>query len=130
MRGSSLALLALCACGSEILRPLEVDVLGLSARAEIFVIKVVVGSGLTCDQVSRESVQSVETPYVSRWVRSEGQPRRANLPTIEDEAVTILAHSEDANGATLQFVCRELSFEEIANLPSGVLELTLSRREG
>lgn len=129
MRGLVLAGLALAACGTEILRPLAIDVLGLSARAESFVLKIVPGDQLPCASVGIGSVGALEAPYQSRWVRSENQPRRANLPTLEVEVLTVIAYSEDAAGTTIQYACRQLSFEDIADLPFGVLELTLTRRQ-
>lgn len=128
MRALLLAAWLLVACGSEILRPLEIDVLGLSARAEVFVLKVVPGGQIDCASVSLDSVRGIEAELVTRWVRSEGQARSAELPVVEEGAVTVIAHAEDAGGAVIQYACQRLSFEDIADLPTGALELTLSRR--
>lgn len=129
MRAWSLAAAALIACGSEALRPLAIDVLGLSARAETFVLKVVPDGTLACATVGPGTVKAVEAPYETRWVRSEDQPRRASFPALEVERITVVAHSEDSTGAVIQYACQELSFEDIAELPFGVLEVTLTRRQ-
>lgn len=128
MRAWCLAALVVAACGSEALRPLAIDVVGLSARAETFVLKLVPEGALTCATVGPSSVQAVEATYETRWRRAEDQARRASFPALEVERVTVVAYSEDGAGNVLQFACQELSFEDIANLPYGVLELTLTRR--
>ena len=79
---------------------------------------------------NRSNVATLSAPSQQRWDRSSGAARHFDLPRINDDQLTLMAFATDAQGAPIQFLCRELSDDEIGGLDTGVLEVSLSRREG
>jgi len=123
----ALALLAGCG-GDRFFRPLEIEIDGLSARADTLVLKLFPAeSGQTCTAVTMESARELSAPHEATWRRADGAERRFELPAIESDGITIIAYAL-MNDAPIQFLCRELSFAEIADLEDGRLILSLSRR--
>src|SRR5262245_23052916 len=110
MRRAWLALALLCACGEDVrLRPLVLDVQGLSGRAERLVILLFPAStGQTCADVDLENVRSLDALFSAEWTRStEGNERHFELPIIDERNVTIIAYSEDVQGMPIQFGCTQ-----------------------
>lgn len=125
MRWLVLAALSLSGCGDLLLRPLELTISGVSGRAERLTIGVYPeSSGQTCQGVGLGTVQRLTPPNVYVWQR--GQMERATtLPSVEEEGLTIVAHTEDADGRPLQFVCAEIDY---ADLEAPEVQLQLSAR--
>jgi hypothetical protein len=114
--------------GQDRSRALEIELEGLSARAEILVLKIFPGTNVTCVTLNMENVSTTDAPIEAQWVRSDGTDRNFSLPSIEEEAITIAAYSQNAQGRSIQFVCQQLEFTDVANLPLGLLRLVLSAR--
>jgi hypothetical protein len=114
------------ACGPEVvLRPLELEIGGLSSRAEVLVVQLYPGSaGRTCDGVGLGSVKGLTAPYMSSWNRSAAD-RKLVLPDVEEDRVTVIVYSEDATGAAIQFACTEIAYED---LESPEFQIQLSAR--
>ena len=118
------------ACGgSEVARPLEIEIDGLSARAQTLVLKVFEdGTGRRCQGVTLESAPALVSEHAAVWERSSEAERRLTLPKVEQEGITIIAYALDVGGRPIQFVCSALSYEDIGELALGVLVLRLSDR--
>jgi hypothetical protein len=108
---AGLLLAILCACGGELrLRPLSLDVQGLSGRAERLVVLLFpVSAGQTCANVGLENVKS---------------QRKFDLPAIEERGVTVIAYSEDAQGMPIQFGCTQIDYADIES-PEASLRLSM-----
>ena len=116
LRWITVALLgvATAGCGDEtVRRPLSIDVQGLSSRAERLIVQLSPGDELTCGQVNAANVTGLNLPIQLVWTRSSSAARRLTAPDIDDDAVTVASHSEDAAGAVLQLGCVEVDFLDI-----------------
>ena len=117
----------LCACGGELrLRPLSLDVQGLSGRAERLVVLLFpVSTGQTCANIGLENVKSLVAPLSVTWTRSiDGDQRKFELPAIEERGVTVIAYSEDAQGMPIQFGCTQIDYADIES-PEASLRLSM-----
>lgn len=117
-------------CGtSELIRPLPVEIEGLSARASVLVLKVFPADAFqSCQGIELSTAVGLSTPHEVRWQRASMADRVLEIPAINTERLTIVAYSLDANGAPMQFSCSELDFAGIGELPEGVLIITLTQR--
>lgn len=133
MRIAWFAVLAAAAgCGGGVrYRPLEVEILSLSARAEVLAIEVFPSTaGQTCAGIMNAAAAAMARSSIRvEWTRSSGAPRTFELPEVDDSRVTIVAHASDAAGKPIQYACAEVKYEEIGDLESGVLTVQLSARE-
>ncbi|MCC7386217.1 MAG: hypothetical protein IT384_30520 [Deltaproteobacteria bacterium] len=122
--------LAVAACGGGTqYRPLDIEIRGLSARAESLVIKLFPEQARGgCAQVELSNVSGLEAPIEERWERSSGAPRTFELPSIDDAGLTIIAYSLDAGGVPMQYSCLFVSYAQAGSLQDHRLVLTLSRR--
>lgn len=121
------ALALLCACGGDVrLRPLALDVQGLSGRAERLVVLLFpASSGQTCAGVDLETVRSLEAPISVVWTRSvDGDMRKFELPAVEERSLTVIAYSEDAQGMPIQFGCAQIDYADIES-PEASLRLSM-----
>lgn len=123
-------LVAICltwACGPRLLfRPLDLEVQGLSSRAERLVVLVFPEeTGQRCAELSLEGAPALTAPISFVWERSSEAPRQAEFPDIEGMTVTVVAYSEDASGTPIQFACDEIDY---ADVESPEITLTLSAR--
>ena len=118
------------ACGGEVAhRSLEIEVRGLSARAERLVLKLIPAPQLVgCGTLKLADVPEVSGGIELIWERASGAPRLLEAPLIEAEAMTVVGHSEDAAGRPIQMVCVHLEYAELGELPAGLLILSLSQR--
>ncbi len=125
MRWVVLAVLSVSGCGDLLLRPLELTISGVSGRAERLVIGVYPeSSGQTCEGVGLGTVQALTPPNVYVWQRGQME-RTTTLPSVEEEGLTIVVYTEDANTAPIQFVCEEIDY---ADLEAPEVQLQLSAR--
>lgn len=115
-------------CGDDvILRPLSVDIQGLSSGAEVLIVQLIPGSQApTCSQVSAANVTSFGAPIRLMWSRTEGGERRLAAPNVEADRVTVIAHSEDASGALLQLGCQEIDYLDIESPEVEIALMSLS----
>jgi hypothetical protein len=112
-------------CGDLILRPLDLTISGVSGRAEKLVIGVYPkSSGQTCQGVGLGNVQSLSPPTLYIWQRGQ-MDRATTLPPVEEEGLTIVVYTEDANATPIQFVCEEIDY---ADLEAPEVQLQLSTR--
>ncbi len=130
MRAALIPLLVLAACGTEeINRPLPLEIDGLSARAQVLVLKVFeADTGQTCRGVTLDTVAALAAEHEQTWERTSMAPRSLEVPALTTESMTIVAYALDAAGAPMQFLCTEIDFAGISELPEGVLIVTLSQR--
>lgn len=124
---AAVALCALCvACGGrEVRRPLDLRLGGLSVRADRLVLLLVLASdGLACDDVTPETAQGLDAVHRAEWVRSDdAEARTLVLPDVGEEAMTVVAYAEDADGDVIQVACSQI---EYADLESPDISLQLS----
>ena len=123
----ALALAFLVACGGDVrLRPLALDVQGLSGRAERLVLLIYpASSGQSCTGVDLSTVQSLVAPFSAVWTRSiDGDQRKFELPSIEERSITVIAYSEDAQGMPIQFGCTQIDYADIES-PETSLRLSM-----
>lgn len=121
------ALAVLFACGGDVrLRPLALDVQGLSGRAERLVLLIFPeSSGQTCSGVDLATVPGLEAPLRAEWTRSiDGDQRKFELPPIEERSITVIAYSEDAQGMPIQFGCTQIDYADIES-PEASLRLSM-----
>jgi hypothetical protein len=116
----------LFACGEDLrLRPLVLDVQGLSSRAERLVVMLFPSStGQTCVGLDLTNVETLAAPIVAEWNRAEGTERSFELPAVEERSVTIVAYSQDAQGMPIQFGCTEIDYVDIES-PEASLRLSM-----
>ena len=102
-------------CGDDaVLRPLSIDIQGLSSRAQVLVVQLIPGpSAPTCAQVNATNVTSLNAPIRLVWSRSSDEERRLVAPDLAATRVTVVAHSEDAIGTLLQMGCRVVDYLDI-----------------
>ena len=120
------AALTLAACGHDVvLRPLDLEIGGLSGRAQTLVVQIFPGStSRTCEGLGLGNVKSLSAPYMASWSR-DAADRQLAIPDVEDARITIVAHSEDASGTPIQFACAEIEYED---LESPEFQIQLSAR--
>lgn len=117
--------------GGDATQPLAVEIQGLSARADVLVVKLIGRStGQTCAGVSLTTAPQVSASHTAQWVRSAMDERRLELPVLPEPSMTIIAYALDAASTPIQFLCHEVTFDAVTNLPEDVLFLTLSVRAG
>jgi hypothetical protein len=118
--------LVLLSCGEDVrLRPLVLDVQGLSSRAERLVVMLFPGTEeQTCVGLDLSNVNALSAPFMAEWVRAQGGERRFEFPSIEERAVTIVAYSEDAQGMPIQLGCTQIDFVDIES-PEATLRLSM-----
>src|SRR5688572_4105738 len=121
-----LLVLPLLGCGEELrLRPLILDVQGLSSRAERLVVMLFPSStGQSGVGVDLENVRSLSAPISAEWNRAEGSERSFEFPPIDERSVTVVAYSEDAQGMPIQFGCTEVEYVDIES-PEATLRLSM-----
>lgn len=117
-----------CGQAPDVHRPVALTIGGLSSRAERLVVKVFPEStGQTCIAVTLQTAGGLAAPFEVRWARSEqGGNRRLSLPEVDESRVTLVAHSEEADGRVIQFACLGLDY---LDLESPEIFIMLSRRE-
>lgn len=126
-RLAMLLLLGVLACGpQQVQRPLDLFIGGLSSQASRLTVLVFpLSLGQTCREVELQTVQSLEAPMRQEWVRGMSTERGLSLPSVEEEGITVVVYAEDAAGAAIQFVCRELTY---ADLETPDVSIQLSAR--
>lgn len=119
-------------CGGDVAhRSLEIEVRGLSARADRLVLKLVPAPRqVGCGTLKLADVPGIEGEVELLWERASDAPRQFEVPPIDAEALTIVGHSEDAAGRPIQMLCVQVEYAEIGELPAGLLVLSLSQRDG
>ena len=121
--------ITLAACGDETrLRPLSLDIQGLSSRASLMVIQLVPGSDApACATVNAMNVNGLDAPIRLVWVRTdESEKMPLAAPDVETENLTVIVHAEDAAGAVIQLGCREVNY---LDLESPEVEILLTATE-
>jgi hypothetical protein len=112
-----------------LVRPLAVELKGLSARATKLVLAAFpASSGKACKDISLQNAASLDPPFRSEWDRASAMERELMLPPIGEDGAAVYAYSVDMNGTTIQFVCYDVTFEGIGDLEYGILTLILSKR--
>jgi hypothetical protein len=121
---------AICSCGSSDLdRPLAIEIKGLSSHAEKLSLSVFPkSSGQTCMSLTLAAAGMLKAPYTTTWDRASGAARQLALPDVTPDGATIILVATDPSGAPIQFVCSEITYEQVGELPYGVLVVTLSQR--
>ncbi len=118
------AFFAASGCGEDVVRrPLSIDVVGLSGLAETLVIQMFPGGSPACSGVTAATVRNLDAPIRLVWTRADGGERRLAAPAVDDEVVTVTAHSEDGAGIVLQLGCQEVNYLDIE---SPEVEIALS----
>ncbi len=122
--------LAAFGCGSNVAyRAIEIEVRGLSARAAAMTIKIIPGEmEIACGGLDLSEIQALPAETELRWERSAGAERRFDLEPIENQTLTFVALSEDAAGQPIQYACRRIDYDELGDLPAGLLIITLTPR--
>ncbi len=117
--------LGLGGCGEDpALRPMSVDVQGLSALAERLVVVFVTGDDAPlCTQVSLDNVTTYIGEVELVWERASNADRFLEAGNFETDQLTVLAYTEDAGGAVIQVGCRQVDYLDIE---SPEVEVTLS----
>ena len=120
---------ALGGCGgTSTLRPLRLEITGLSARADRLVLKAFPEStGQTCLGVDLNNVAGLDAPITDEWSRDSMAPRELELADVAEEAVVIVAYSLTAS-EPIQFVCRRVTVQTLTQATEGIVELLLSPR--
>jgi len=115
MSAAFVAVLSTAGCGEEaLLRPMIVEVQGVSSQAERLVVKLASdASRPSCGQMDASAAQSLENALELVWLRSSGDERRLSAPTIDSENVTVIAYTEDTNGTLIQLGCLEVDYLDI-----------------
>ena len=122
------AMLAHCGSDPDAHRPVALTLGGLSSRAERLVVKVLPeGAGIACSRLDLQTVAEIPAPIQMEWVRStQGGDKRLSLPRVDASRITIVAHSEEADGRVIQIACLGLDY---LDLESPEIFMMLSRRE-
>jgi hypothetical protein len=121
-----IAIATLLSCGDRVVyRPLTIDVQNMSATAQTLVLKVFAGEERSCTAINLVNVQSLSTPYESRWMRDAAGERQLDVPQIDADRAVVVVYTEDANGLAIQIACSEVEYTEIE---SGLITLRLSAR--
>lgn len=120
------ALAVLVGCGPEpVLRPLELELDGLSGQAEVLTVKILDPEQAPgCGQIDASLALVLDAERTVTWRRSDGAPRELVLDGIGTRAIQIVAVATDAEGAPIQLGCAVYSFEALER-PEQVLELEL-----
>lgn len=113
-------------CGGEpsVFRPVEVDLQGLSPRADVLVVAWFDGDGVDCLALQTTDVRDLAPDAESTWQSGE-EPRRLQLPESPGLEGTFVAYTQ-ANGEVLQLGCRQVRFDE---LETPEISLLLSEAE-
>ncbi len=100
------------ACGDdpETIRPVAVDLQGLSASADRITASWVVD--FECSEVRADNVRDLPASGQAEWT-SDQPERRIELPTIREEAALIVVYVEDAAARLLQTGCTKVVFENV-----------------
>ena len=117
-------------CGtSDVYRPLEIEVFGVSARAQQVTLKIfALDKGAKCTGLVKTNILMAE-PYLTRtWSRSDDTERNWSIPEIPSESLTLAVYTSSAEDDVLQYVCREITYVSIGEAESGVLNVTLPAR--
>ena len=111
----AVALFTGAGCGEDVLlRPLVVDVRGISALAERLVVGFIPGdSAPQCTQVTLETVADLNAPVRLVWERSADDNRMLETGGFDSENVTVIAHTEDDVGGVIQVGCLEVEYSDI-----------------
>lgn len=120
------ALLLGAGCGSQtVYRPVELNLVGLSGRAErLVVLMFPEEAGQTCVNVELGNVASLTSVFEVIWSRSESEDiRQLALPEVESFAVTLVAYAEDDGGTPIQFGCTTFDYTQIES-PNVTLQLS------
>ncbi|MBI2378787.1 MAG: hypothetical protein HYV07_32635 [Deltaproteobacteria bacterium] len=127
MRLAPLAVASLLvSCGGSESRALQIEVRGLSARADLLVVQLFPEStGQTCSGVTLETAAGFEAPIELSWERQSGAPRTLSYDKpVEGEQLTVIAYATTGAGQTIQFLCTTVDYDAI----TGLLAIRLSDR--
>jgi hypothetical protein len=124
--------MALSGCGPEhVYRSVEIEIYGVSARAAAVTLKLFTQEKPSkCPKLSADMIDSSDAYLTLTWVRSDGAERNWSVPKILDETITVAVYTSDDADQTIQFTCREITYEGIGERDTDVLTITLSAREG
>lgn len=121
-----LFLLAL-GCGDTLaLRPVEIDLVGLSAQADQLTLLIAPPEDVgPCPQL--DAARALAIPATRSWVwrRADDAPRTVTLEGLEEEALAFVAVAEDADGRLIQLACADWTFAELER-PETTVDLHMS----
>jgi outer membrane murein-binding lipoprotein Lpp len=125
---AALASVVVAGCGADrVERPLSVDIRGLSARASALVVKLRT-EATACRDVDDTTAPALSADEEHRWDRASGAERAFALSPVTGDAVTVVAYALDEASRPFQHACRTVTYDELGNLASGRVIITLSRR--
>ncbi|MBK8014190.1 MAG: hypothetical protein IPK13_22925 [Deltaproteobacteria bacterium] len=117
-------------CGNSAYRALNVDVQGLSGRAEILEVLVLDGQrGPNCSEIRLDNVldragaQASGAVQSRRWTRGSGAPRLLAFEPVEVSYVVVVAYTLDEAGQPLQIACVGVDYSELES-PEVTLHLS------
>lgn len=114
-RAAALGLLWAAACGGELaLRPLEVEVVGLSSDAAALTVKLALPDRApSCSGLDPAAAAAAPAEREATWTRDAAEPRTLTLEPVEAEAIRVIAVALDADAAPLQAGCLDVDFRAI-----------------
>lgn len=117
-------------CGTSAYRTLNVDVQGLSGRAEALEVLVLDGQGApNCSEIRLDNVVAIGASGASwatqsrRWTRASGASRSLTFEPISASHVVVVAFTTDEAARPLQIACAEVDYSELES-PEVTLHLS------
>lgn len=112
---AALAALILIGCeGRLALRPVELELDGVSGQAETLVVGVESATAVpTCAELTPDRALALDVARRATWTRGQDEERTLFLDPVDDMTVRVWAVSRDAALRPLQIGCDTLAFEDV-----------------
>lgn len=129
MRNAALCtvfLLAGCGEARSIQRPIELDLVGLSGRAET--LSVLLADPKTnppCAGIDGPGALALEGLASAQWRRTSDAPRSLSLPPVDLDEVLVVAVAQEASGTPIQVGCALFAFADLER-PEKTLQLRMA----
>lgn len=125
-RSIAVLLILAASCGARlVLRPLELDLTGLSGQAQSLEVKLAEPRAAPpCDQLDPAGAASIEAEQSAVWQRGTDPGRTLIIDAFEGERVLVIAIARDRSGMPIQLGCKVFEYAELER-PEQVIELTM-----